>query len=671
MCHNVNMELAALKGLGEKRIQLLNDRGIFTAEDLVMLFPRTYFDLDTKDYYEEDGRYKLIKCEVLGEAKLCRIRKNFTYTYALCRDIRNRVFRAIWYNQPYMKTAIKDADVLYLYGKNSNTKHGYFVVSAYRNQAKIKDGVKLLPVYKTFKTLGQSVMLNAIDQALSKCKIQSILPTEFEKDHLQELNQAVRIIHDPQNFDELSGAKQRLDIEKVLPIIELNYELKSLRNERKRQKYVDFSQILDKFCSFLPYTLTKDQLKVLDDIKQDLSSSHAMNRLVQGDVGSGKTIVALISAAVCLASGYNVIFIAPTEILASQHFSEAKKYMDMFGYNTQYLSSSTKVSERGQIIKNMSYTPTLLIGTHSCLNDQIPLDNVAMLIIDEQHRFGVKQRAVIVNKSASCELLMLSATPIPRSLALTYYGGLDISSLSQPPFKKQIQTNLIPADKEEDMWKFIENKINEGSKVYVVCANIDEDDDDNLQPLSVTSMYKFLCSRFGKEKVLMAHGRLSTQEETLALKKFKDGKESILVSTTIVEVGVDIAAADIIVLPSPERFGLATLHQLRGRIGRAGQQSYCFCLTRGLNDTSKERIKFFKSHDNGFDIAEYDYNSRGAGNILGVEQHGRVDDIFDLVSIDSLKNANKIFDALHERYNDCSFLLSATSVEKIKDIALN
>ncbi len=671
MCHNEYMELSALKGLGQKRIELLNERGIFSAEDLAMVFPKTYFDLDTKDYFEEDGKYKLIKCEVLGEAKICRIRKNFTYTYALCRDNRNRVFRAIWYNQPYIKSAIKDADVLFLYGKNSNTKHGYFVVSAYRNQAKIREGTKLLPVYKTFKTLGQSVMLNAISEALEKCQIESIIPKEFEKNNLFNLNDAVKTIHDPQNLEELSQAKKRIDIEKVLPLIELNFELKTQRNGKKRQKYVNFSHILDKFCSFLPYNLTEHQLKVLDEIKADLMSPSAMNRMVQGDVGSGKTIVALISAAVCLASGYNVIFIAPTEILAAQHYAEAKKYFNMLGYNTRFLTSSTKPLSRREIISSMAQEPTLLIGTHSCLNDQIPLDNVAMLIIDEQHRFGVKQRATIVNKASSCELLMLSATPIPRSLALTYYGGLDISILAQPPFKKQIQTNLVSASKEEDMWNFVESKISSGSKVYVVCANIDEDDDDSLQPYSVTAMYKFLCSRFGKDRVLMAHGRLSSQEENKTLGEFKDGKASILVSTTIVEVGVDIASADIIILPSPERFGLATLHQLRGRVGRAGQQAYCFCMTRGLTNSSKERIKYFKEHDNGFDIAEYDYNSRGAGNILGVEQHGRVDDIFDLISIDSLKAANIVFEKLHKEYNDCSFMLEGSNASELKDIALN
>ena len=647
------MELKDIKGIGEKRIQILKNKGINSGEDLAMYFPKTYYDLNSKETFKEDGKYKLINCEVTGDVKLVRIKKTFNYSYAECTDIENNSFKAVWYNQPYIKNAIKTGDKLYLYGKNSNTKHNYFVVSSFRNHNKIQEGTNLLPVYRTFGGLGQTTLSSIINDAVQEIETPTYLPEFFEeKQFTLSLKKAIKTIHSPNSLEELHSAKERLDIENILPYIKISEDLKNNKNLKKQQKYVNFDDIYNKFCDFLPYKLTDSQLEVLSDIKKDFYSSSPMNRLVQGDVGTGKTIVALITCAVCVKSGYNAVLIAPTEILAKQHYQEATNYFNQLGLNVLFLSSSTKAKERKEIVSIFnSLEPTLLIGTHSCLSDDLDMSRTGLLIIDEQHRFGVKQRSAILDKNSTIDFLMLSATPIPRSMSIVYYGGLDVSLLNNPPKEKQIQTNIVSPQKENDMWNFIENKIQDGSKVYVVCANIDDNDDDFYQGLSVKSMYDKLCKRFSKDIVLMAHGKQDGETENKTLSLFRNSDYKILVSTTIIEVGVDVKNADIMVIVSPEKFGLATMHQLRGRVGRAGQQAYCFCLSQNISEKSADRILFFKENLNGFDIAEFDYKSRGSGNLLGTTQHGKTEDIFELISLNTFNKAKDIYEKLKEEYN--------------------
>jgi len=665
------MELKSIKGLGQKRIETLKEKGIESVEELSLYFPKTYYNLNSKDTYQEDGKFKLLNARVVSEVKVARIKKNFTYSYCECLDLENQKFKAIWYNQPYIKQAISMGDKLYLYGKNSNTKKNYFVVSNYRNHNKVKDGTTFLPIYKTFKNVGQTTLCSIIQDALTLCKHTSLLPLDFEKENLNlEYNEAIKILHSPQTEKDLSTAKERVDIEKILPIIKLNNDLKDKKNVEKTQKYSNFNIIYDNFCSFLPYSLTIEQQKVLNEIIKDMQNKTPMNRLVQGDVGSGKTILALIACALCLNSGYSSIIIAPTEILANQHYLLAKNYFNKLGFETKLLTSSLSTLEKKTVYNSVSYKPTLIIGTHACLNENLDISKVGLVVIDEQHRFGVKQRASLVNRNPNIDLLTLSATPIPRSMSIVYYGGMEISKLEKPPKEKLIQTNIVREEKEDDMWSFIENKIQNDSKVYVVCANIDDNDDDSYQNLSVNSMYKFLCKRFSKNLVLMAHGKQDSETEKNTLEKFKNENYKILVSTTIIEVGIDIKEADIIVIVSPEKFGLATMHQLRGRVGRQGQQSYCFCLAKNLNEKSYDRIKFFKDNLNGFDIAEYDFSSRGSGNILGTSQHGKIENNFDLFSLSTYNKAQEIFKKLKEQNLD-NCLYTKGSEEKYKNIALN
>lgn len=666
------MELKSIKGLGNARIEILNNHNIFTAEDLIFHFPKFYYDLDNPQPFSEDGKYKLVKAIVTSEISVVRIRQNFSYSMCKCRDINGHIFNAIWYNQIYLKKAINTGETLYLYGKNSQTKRNYFVVSAYKNQNKIKQENGLLPVYKTFKNFGQNIMTESVSSALKICNINSIFPKNIEQEFcIDEINSALLNIHYPQSFKGLERAKERLDIETIMPFIKFNNELKNKKNQGKTQKYSGFSSIFDKICGFLPYTLTQSQKEVVKEIQSDMCSNLPMNRLVHGDVGSGKTVVSMIALAVCVSSGYQAMLIAPTEILAKQHYIEIKQYFDKLGLKIHFLSGTSSSEERARILTDTRFNvPCLIVGTPACMSDDISSDILSLIVIDEQHRFGVSQRTKLLSKCKTPDLLMLSATPIPRSMQLVYFGSIDVSKIEKPPKDKLIQTNIIKQSKEDDLWAFIETKITQGSKVYIVCANIDETDDDNYQGLSAKEFYKTMCNRFGETQVKLAHGKLDPKAEERILNSFKNGSAKILVSTTIIEVGIDIKEADIMVIVSPEKFGLATLHQLRGRVGRAGQQSYCFCLARNLSEQSYERIKYFKEHLNGFDIAEFDYNSRGAGSIYGTKQHGRIEDIFGFISIKTYEKAKDIFEKISKKY-DTSFLTNNSAYAELEKISMN
>lgn len=666
------MELKEIKGLGSARIETLHSHNINSVEDLVLHFPRFYYDLDNPEEFKEDGRYKLIKALVISDIKVVRIRKNFSYSFVECQDTFNNKFKAIWYNQTYLKNAIKNGDTLYLYGKNSRTKKNYFIVSTYKNKNKINRDEGLIPIYKTYKNLGQSVLNNAIETALNKLEIGSIFPKNLEEKYFDKpFCTAIKTIHYPKNKEELEEAKERIDIENVMPLIKFNFDLKNNKNGIKSHNYTNFDIVMNKICSFLPYKLTSSQQKVLSDIKADMSNSSPMNRLVQGDVGAGKTVVAMIASAVCVTSGFTSILAAPTEILAKQHYLSMKKYFDPLGLKICFLSGSSSPSERARVLTNLKFNvPFLLVGTQAVLSDEIASENIALIIIDEQHRFGVNQRTKLLNKAKNLDLIMLSATPIPRSMSLVYYGSIDISKLDLPPVQKQIQTNIVSVNKENDMWNFIKTKIATGSKVYVVCANIDENDDDTYEGLSAKKMHEQLCKIFSKENVLLAHGKLSSKDEENLINKFKNGESNILVSTTIIEVGIDIKDADIMVIVSPEKFGLATLHQLRGRIGRAGQEAYCFCLSRNLSSNSYERIKYFKEHSDGFDIAEFDYNSRGAGSIYSEKQHGRVESIFSYVSLKTLEKAKGIFEEIAKEH-DTDFIMKSSVYDVLSKISFS
>ena len=433
-----------------------------------------------------------------------------------------------------------------------------------------------------------------------------------------------------------------------MPILAVNEYHKLKSKEIKTHQYEGSALLKSEFEKLLPFSLTPDQQKAIFEIEKDMSSKFSMNRLLQGDVGSGKTVVSFFGAYLAAKSGHQAVIIAPTEILANQHFKTAQKLFEGLNFNITVLTGSTKGMERQIAISNIETGKSkIVIGTHALLSENLVFDDLTYVAIDEQHRFGVAQRAKLKQKGNSPDILVMSATPIPRTLALVVYGNLEISTINNRPKDNNIKTNIVVPSKQDDMWNYIKTKLVTGSKAYVVCSRIDEEnDDDEVLKFSAKNMYDYLCTVFDKNDVALIHGKLSKETQNKTIEKFRTGQVKVLVSTTIVEVGVDVPDADIMVIATPDRFGLATLHQLRGRIGRNGAEAHCFCLADGLNEKSYNRIKYFKDNLNGFDIADFDLKNRGSGSIIGTNQHGKDDGIMANFSVESFRLASEILEQL-------------------------
>ena len=640
------MELEEISGIGKSRKRSFEENDIFSAEDLISYFPYKYYDFSKTEPYQDDGKVRLIKATVYESAKVVKIRANFSFVTCKMGDERGHNFNAVWYNQPYMKANLYIGQEIYLYGKNSPTKKNTFIVNLSKTPENFEQ-LGLLPVYHTISGIGQKVLHDSINYAIKNLDISSVIPDKLlYKYNLLDLKSAYQIVHNPQNFDEMNLATDRIDIENLIPLISINEYHKSIYKSQKTQKYNNVDLIFEEFQNLIPYKLTIDQKKAIYDIQKDMTSKFAMNRLLQGDVGSGKTLVAMFAAYLAAKNGYQAAIIAPTEILAKQHYETATK---LFGAETvAYYSASVKGFDKHLALANIRFGKAkIIIGTHSIISDSVEFENLSVAIVDEQHRFGVEQRAKLKQKGNNPDILVMSATPIPRSLSLVIFGDLDISVINERPKLSKIQTNIVLPQKQVDMWKYIDSKISDGSKVYVVCSKIDEEnDDDDIQKFSAKSMYDKLSKVFDKNIVGLIHGKLKKDEQNKIIDNFKNGDIKILVSTTIVEVGVDIPDADILVIVSPERFGLATLHQLRGRIGRQGQESFCFCLANNLSEKSYERISFFKSHSNGFEIAEFDQQTRGSGSIMGTNQHGSDNGLFSRLSSLTYSKAKEILEQI-------------------------
>lgn len=624
------MELESISGIGKSRKASFEENDIFSCDDLINYFPYKYYDFSKTEPYADDGRVKLIKATVYENAKIVKIRANFSFVTCKMGDENGHTFNAIWYNQVYLKSTLYIGQEIYLYGKNSPTKKNTFIVTLSKSADKL-DKLGLLPVYHSLSKIGQKVLHDSINYVIQNLEISSFIRTDLlQKYNLLPLKNAYNIVHNPISFDELDNALERIEIEKLIPLIAINEYHRSIYKSLKPQKYSNLESLIDEFESLIPFKLTPCQKKVIREIQGDLTSKFSMNRLLQGDVGSGKTIIALFGAFVSAKNGYQSAIIAPTEILAKQHFETAKKlFGNLFGI--EFYSGSTKGTDKHSALANIRFGKAkIIIGTHAIISDNVTFENLSYLVVDEQHRFGVEQRAKLKKKGESPDTLVMSATPIPRSLSLVVFGDLDISVITERPKPQKIQTNIVSAQKQNDMWNFIKTKTEYGSKVYVVCSKIDEEnDDDSVQKFSAKAMFDYLKNNvFESSSIGLIHGKLKKDEQNKLIENFKQGIIKVLVSTSIVEVGVDVPDADIVVIASPERFGLATLHQLRGRVGRNGQESYCFCLANNLNEKSYERITFFKNHSNGFEIAEFDQQTRGSGSIIGTNQHGNDNGLF-------------------------------------------
>ena len=493
-------------------------------------------------------------------------------------------------------------------------------------ETKNKNTGKIIPIYPLTYNLSQNVLRGIIENAITL--VNNSLPETLPKYILDEykllgINESIHKIHFPENFDEFEKARKRLVFEELLgmqlALLNLKNKYEADTNGIQFDKNVKMSDVINA----LPFKLTKAQLRVLEEIDKDMESNKNMNRLLQGDVGSGKTAVSIIASYKAVKCGYQVAIMAPTAILASQHLESFKEILDQFGIRCELLISSITKKKKEEILERLRNGEIdILIGTHALLEENVVFKNLGFVVTDEQHRFGVKQRTTIVEKGQNPDVLVMTATPIPRTLALILYGDLDISIIDElPPNRKKIDTFAVTKGMEERVNNFIQKQVDEGRQAYIVCPLVEENEEMNLK--SVTALAeKYKNEVFKDYKVEYLHGKMKNKEKDEIMERFKNGDIDILISTTVIEVGVNVPNASLMVVENAERFGLAQLHQLRGRVGRGEYQSYCILKYQGNSDVIRKRMKVMTDTNDGFIISEKDLELRGSGEFFGTRQHG-------------------------------------------------
>ena len=636
------MELKDIKGFGKARLEALRERGIETPLDLLKLEPNKYLDYScVAGIDKKSDATQTIRARVIGGTKSAYFKGRSSVTTKMVEVNSVSPFTAVWFNQPFMKNNLHEDDEYFLTGKFNRAYQ--FTVQRMMKCEKVDHD--LIPVYRKDATLTSAIIRDAIKQILEANEDYSIL-----RDNETELtlNDAFRELHFPTAIENLEQAKKRIAFEKLVLLASIQEKLEQTATLKNR-KYLDDD--LSDFMSACPFELTPDQKTALDEIITDMRGEKVMNRMLVGDVGSGKTVVALATAYLAIKSGYQAVVLCPTEILAEQHFETAEKLLSKLSVNTCLLHSKLKKSEKDEVLdKIKSGECELLVSTHSSLSDKVEFKDLALVVTDEQHRFGVAERAKIAKKGNNPDVLVMSATPIPRSLSLVLFGGLAVSDIkSRPSGETKIKTKLVPKSKEKGMWEFIQTEIKENEgKCFVIVPRIADTGDENIH--SVEEVYKRLVDfNIDKELIEIVHGKTEKEETTRIINDFKSGKIKIVISTTIVEVGIDVKSANLMVIYNGERFGLASLHQLRGRVGRDGREGFCFVLTEKETETSSKRLEIFKNCNNGLTLAEEDLKLRGAGTIYGTKQHGENEIFVNLnFSIDEYEKARKLIKSMDE-----------------------
>lgn len=616
-----------VKGVGPNRVTLLNRLNIFTLKDLITYFPRTYEDRSKPKEIHSciDGEEALIEGVALSRVREIHLKRNTMYKLVVSDETASCTIT--WFNQSYLKNIFKQGQKYKFFGKVTN-KSGKIEMTSpvFDIEGKDNNTGKIIPIYPLTYNLSQNTIRKIIENGLKEVsgRLQETMPEYLLKQYnLIGIQEAIKKIHFPEDFSEFNIARKRLVFEELLSMQLALLKLKNNYTTDTNGIAFDKNAKMSDIINILPFKLTKAQLKVLEEIDNDMESQKPMNRLLQGDVGSGKTVVATIAAYKAVKSGYQVAIMAPTAILASQHLESFEGLLKDKGIRCELLISSITKKKKEELLERLKNGEIdILIGTHALLEKNVVFKKLGLVVTDEQHRFGVKQRTTIVEKGEHPDVLVMTATPIPRTLALILYGDLDISIIDElPPNRKKIDTFAVRKNKEDRINNFIKQQIREGRQAYIVCPLVEENEETNLQ--SVTELAeKYKTDTFKEFNVEYLHGKMKTKEKDSIMNDFKDGKIDILISTTVIEVGVNVPNSSIMVVENAERFGLAQLHQLRGRVGRGEYKSYCILKFEGNNDTIRQRMQVMCDTNDGFVISEKDLELRGAGDFFGTEQHG-------------------------------------------------
>ncbi|PHI04722.1 ATP-dependent DNA helicase RecG [Fusobacterium polymorphum] len=634
------------KYITAKQLSNLKSLGINTIYDLIYYFPRAYDDrTNIKKIGElKFNEYVVLKANVMSVVNLT-VRSGKKIVKAMVTD-GTGIMEILWFGMPYIKKSLKIGEEYLFIGQTKKAAVFQLINPEYKlfsGQQKVSES-EILPIYSSNKNITQNSLRKLVEKFLVNFLnyFEENIPKELIKEYkIMERKSAIKNIHYPVSMKEIEEAKRRFAIEELL-ILELgilknrfiieNSNSKNYEVEGKKEK-------VKEFLSQLTFNLTNAQKKVIKEIYDEISNGKIVNRLIQGDVGSGKTVVAMVMLIYMAENGYQGALMAPTEILANQHYLGIKERLEKIGLRVELLTSSIKGKKKNEILDGIANGEVgIVIGTHSLIEDDVIFKKLGLIVIDEQHRFGVNQRNKLREKGFLGNLLVTSATPIPRSLALSIYGDLDLSIIDElPPGRTPIKTKWIANDEDlEKMYNFIYKKVNDGNQAYFVAPLIETSDKIALK--SVDKVSEEIERKFSNKKIGIIHGKMKAKEKDEVMLKFKNKEYDILIATTVIEVGIDVPASTIMTIYNAERFGLSALHQLRGRVGRGSKQSYCFLISNSTTENSKQRLSIMEETEDGFRIAEEDLKLRNSGEIFGLRQSGFsdlkfIDIIYDVKTI--------------------------------------
>lgn len=667
---NVNDSISIIKGIGEKTQKLFAKLNIVTIEDLIEYYPRNY------DEYEEiipvgngsSGTIATFEVSIAANPQIKKVR-NLTIINCRGRDYSGDVMLT-WFNMPYLKNSVRIGSRLIVRGmlckkNNMLIMEQPLILSKedYVNKLHI-----LQPVYSLTKGLSNNMVTKSIQSAMKELDLTGdYLPLEIRTKHqLMNYKSALKKIHFPSNKKEMLEARKRIVFDEFFLFSLAMLQIKKNRNKKRSNFVMNQVKACDELISHLPYQLTNAQRKVWKEVEQDLLSGVITNRLIQGDVGSGKTIIAALSLLMTAANGCQGAIMVPTEVLAKQHFESLTKVLEPYGISCLLLVGSMTAKEKKEAYKKIEGHETdVIVGTHALIQEKVTYDKLALVITDEQHRFGVKQREAFMSKGENPHVLVMSATPIPRTLAIILYGDLDLSVIDElPATRLPIKNCVVNESYRPNAYRFIEKEIQKGRQAYVICPMVEES--ETMEAENVIGYTEKLKANLPPFVVVdYLHGKMKAKEKNEIMERFVFGSIHVLVSTTVVEVGVNVPNATIMMIENAERFGLAQLHQLRGRVGRGEHQSYCILFSNAEKKETKERLDILNHSNDGFYIASEDLKLRGPGDLFGIRQSGMLEfkmaDIFNDAMI--LKEANEAASELTDK--DVSLMLKKNS--RLKD----